>query len=418
MAIFEPIPLPRQTTFLDAFRQAAMTPRMMQEADLKNQNMAITNKYAPQMNEAEIGLKNAQAFENQGRGTNYFGEATSWGHKNALTDAEARYKNFLPGYMNKELGIKQQQADQMGQRFGTVYQYTKLLSTMPAPARAAYLSQNPEAAIELTNALGNQGLQQLMTSPAIGPDNQNALNAQPQGQMGQPAPMNALSAQPQGQPIPAQGGQPQNAILNQGQPQFATSPDLNAEFVKSNQMYANKQLTTNKTRQRAEAGVALETLINTPEVDSAFQTLSKYSGMMGGAKAQLMRATNPEEWATIQNAKEQVIPVLSGSISTLEGFPTSDKGMMQALSYFKQGQQALLNNDPAFMKYINMGKDVLRKESESLQKAANPIYGVDNLPAKNNSEKSTTKYSSEDIAFTAKKYGIPESEVKKKLGMN
>jgi hypothetical protein len=167
-------------------------------------------------------------------------------------------------------------------------------------------------------------------------------------------------------------------------PTFQVTPQSTAQLQKASELSANKDLTTGKTRTRAEAGVALENMLNQPVVRQSFDTLAQYSGLAGQGSAYLKKYTSPEEYANIQSATEQVQRVLAGSIGTLEGYPTSDFGAQQGLKFFKMAQQYIVNNPSAAYDYFNKGLQAVRAESESLQAAASPVFTNDaanRLPA-------------------------------------
>src|SRR5262249_41312425 len=144
-----------------------------------------------------------------------------------------------------------------------------------------------------------------------------------------------------------------NAPIQPTVPQFQATPQSTAQLQKAGELEANAKLTTGKTRTRAEAGVALEAMLNQPVVRQSFDTLAQYSGMMGKGMAYVKRFTNSEEYAKIQSAQEQVQRVLAGSIGTLEGYPTSDFGAQQGLHFFKMAQQYIANNPQAAYNYFN-----------------------------------------------------------------
>ena len=387
MSLFQTIPLPappRSQSIFDAYQQAAMIPKELKAADLKNALSQINVNYLPQNYDAENNLKNAQAshypFLNaltQAQTAAVPSEialrnaqASHIPFLNALTQAQTNYENLLPGFKNRELNIDQQKANQVGSRFGTTFQLRSLLSQMSPPARAAFIANNPGAYNQLVADLGNKASSELITSQQP-PPNSNSLAVNPNAP--QVPNQNALGA-------PA----PQMNQINQPQAQqqipFTTTQQSTDDIQKASQMYTNKELTTNKTRMRAEGGRALENMMQSPLVDQAFNTLAQYSGVIGKGKEQIKRLTNPAEYAKIQSAQEQIEKVLAGSIGTLEGYPTSDFGAQQGLNFFRMAKKFIANDPQAAMQYFNQGRKILSTEARAVQGAANPIFNVNNLP--------------------------------------
>ena len=422
MSLFQTIPLPQPpetSDFLSSFGRAALMPSQLTAANLKNALSQVDLDYAPQKYQSQIDLTNAQAShypflnaltqaQTQAVPSEIalrMAQASHYPFLNALTAAQTNMENQLPGFKNRELDIDQQKANQMGARFGKVYQLTKMLQSMSAPARATYIANNPDAYNDLTTTLGNQATMELINGPQA--QNQNNVLSQPQSP--QQIPQNAIASQnmqnvqfqqpnalmnpalmnpalmnnippqiPQNN-MPMQMQNPQQ-MPSQIPAQFFSTPQSSADLKKASEMEANKKLTTNKTNVRNEGGRALENMMQSPIVEDSFNKLSQYSGLMGQGEAQLKRLTNPKEFVQIQSAKEQVGRMLAGSIGTLEGYPTSDFGAQQGLHFFRMAQQALVNDPAAAKQYFDLGRQALKAEAESVQKAANPIFDVNNLP--------------------------------------
>lgn len=417
-----PLPQPLQPKpFLDVYGQAAMLPKQLKAADLQNALSQIDVNYNPRKFESEIGLRNAQASEfpskielNKAQAAHYpflnalnAAQAAHYPFLNQLTAAQAEYQRQLPGFKQQELGLEQQRLQYLSGRFGNAHQVKGLLMAMPPAARAAFIAQNPESYNTLVSAYGNKAINELLVSPNFGPvvdKNNNALNF---GQLGggRPDYGNVLSninqpQTPQQGASPnslAQGGMPPQQMGMQDQQQqpqtqgyplpvqapvaFNPSPETTALIKKSSEMSANKDLTTNTTRKRAEAGIALEHMMQDPVVDDAFNTMAQYSGFTGSFDALLKKVTDPAEAVKIKSAHDQIKRVLAGSIGILEGYPTSEFGASQGLEFFDLSNKAFLqNNYAAAMDYFERGKRAAEAEAKALQSAANPIFNVNNLP--------------------------------------
>src|SRR5215813_3046091 len=201
--MFSYIPLPEPApsqNILTTMSTASLMPSTLTAANLKNALAQVDLQYAPQKYQADIGLTNAQATQypflnalNQAKtqevpseiALNYaqasrapaqnaldYAQATRVPSQNALDMAQAAYYKAMPK-------IEQQKADQLGARFGQVYQYTKAIMALPVAMRATYIANNPDAYNALLTTLGNTALSQLLTGPQVLP---GGASQQPQVQ--------------------------------------------------------------------------------------------------------------------------------------------------------------------------------------------------------------------------------------------
>ena len=420
--------------------------------------------------------------------------------------AAANLSNVTAQYLPLDSLVKAQNAVNSNQRFGAAYQLRNWLSQLAPAAKAAWIAQNQQQYNDMGAVLGNTQNYNYLTPNIIGKyfPGLNApvpLTPQAQQQVAQQAQQQAAAAIPgaasagmgnlgqylspqQGAPLStqlsqaAQPGQipyanaqpysvpatqvasaaPSQAPANQAQPAsqtpsvippggygFQSSPDITAITKKASEMSANKDLSSGQIRQRADAALAIENQLNDPSMQNAFNVMSKYSGIQGMTNAQLQRVMSPSDWADFTSARDQASKIITGNIQKLESMPTSDQGMKNAQGYFQQAQQALMNNPTAYMKYVQLGRDMLHNSAVSLQSAAQPIFsgpelnrvpvqipyaGTPNITYAPMGGSQTPAYLSPpkikvdskdltdaNINATAKKYGLTPKQVRQKLGV-
>lgn len=416
--------------------------------------------------------------------------------------ASANLSNVTAQYMPLDSLVKAQMAVNSNQRFGAAYQLQQMLSRMPPASRATWEAQNQGQYNDMLATIGNSGTANYITPGIIGQyfPGLNAkvpLTPQAQQQVAQQGQQQAAAAMPGaasagmgnlGQYLSPQQGAPLSAQLSQaaqgtpgqipyanaqpnapqaaqipgvstaqsgvqtpsGVPQggygFQTSPETTNLTKKASEMSANKYLTTGTTDTRYQAAVAIENQLNDPTMQNAFNVMGKYSGYQGMGDAQLQRVMSPNDWASYVSARDQASKIITGNIQKLESMPTSDQGMKNAQGYFQQAQQALMSNSPAYMKYIQLGRDLLHNSALSLQTAAQPIFtgsDINRVPAQTpyagtpqvnyaplggaqtpaSLSPPKIKVDPKDLTdasinATAKKYGITPAQVRKKLGVS
>jgi len=326
--------------------------------------------------------------------------------------ASANLSNVTAQYMPFDSLVKAQNTINSNQRFGWAYQLRNWLNQLPPATKAAWIAQNQQQYNDMGAALGNSQNTNYITPQIVGQyfPGLNArvpLTPQAQQQVAQQAQQQATAAMPGaaaagmgnlGQYLSPKPGVPLSNQLNQAaQPQqptaqvanniapggfgFQSTPDITAITKNASMMAANKDLTTGTTNTRYQAAIAADNLLNSPSVAQGFNTLAKYSGIQGMTDAQAQRILSPQEWANYSSARDQMSSILSGSIKQLESMPTSNAGLENAKNYFQQAQQALMKNAPAYMSYVNQGRQYLDAEAKALQTAANPVFNVNRLPS-------------------------------------
>lgn len=371
MALFGPInPEPQQYML-----KGMSNVEQLQKEHLQNALLQIQKQYMPGMQEAEIGLKHGQEFENRGRGTNYFAEATTAPSKIGLNNAHSGYYNAMTKLMPEEMALKQKQLQQQTSRFGSAYQMAKMLGAMPTAARATWIAQNQEAYAGMMAELGNQS-----------PSQANAPLAQPTA--GTPAPINALT-----QPAQQPGAQPPANALAQGMPQpqaapAATSPRFSpstpeqiAQLQQANNMAANASLTTAGTRRQMEGAIQVENIINDPSVQSQAVNASQYAGAARKGKAALdaLSQQNPAAYEDYLAFKNQTMVLLQNRIKTLDQMGATDKQRDELQGLYNKTMDSLTSNPGQFITQFNKLGGTLDTISQSVQKSASPIANVNRL---------------------------------------
>lgn len=319
--------------------------------------------------------------------------------------ASANLSNITAQYLPFDSLVKAQNTINSNQRFGWAYQLRNWLNQLPPATRATWIAQNQQQYNDMGAALGNSQNTNYITPQIVGQyfPGLNArvpLTPQAQQQVAQQAQQQATAAMPGaaaagmgnlGQYLSPKPGVPLSNQLNQAaQPQqptaqvanniapggfgFQSTPEITALTKKASEMSANKDLSSGQIRQRADAAIAIENQLNDPSMQNAFNIMSKYSGYQGMTNAQLQRVMSPSDWADYTSARDQASKIITGNIQKLESMPTSDQGMKNAQGYFQQAQQALMNNPAAYMKYVQLGRDMLHNSALSLQAASQPIF--------------------------------------------
>jgi hypothetical protein len=381
MAIQLPLqaPLPAQS-WLEAYGKGAQLKNQLQQERIANAISQNTLNYAPQTSEAEIGLKKGQAYENYGRGQNYFEEAKTHPSKSALNYAqasEAPYRNALTAmetkYIPEKYAIERARNERASNRFGEVYQFAKVFGALPAPLKAQYAAANPEAYQAMLQMSGNSALESMGNPMA-------AQQQQPMNALNQPMP------QMQGQQPPNNSGNgvapPENAALSASIPQFAqANPQQNADFKKAAQMTANQALTTAATRRQMEGAIQVENIINDPMVQGQAMNAAKYAGALrkGKAAAAALSQSNPESYEDYLAFKNQTMVLLQNRIKTLDQMGATDKQREELAGLYSKTMDSLTSNPDQFIKQFNKLGTTLDTVARSVQKSAEPMADVNRL---------------------------------------
>lgn len=351
MALFGPINPEPQQYLLKGMGNV----EQLQQEQLKNALLGIQKQYMPQMQEAEIGLKKGQEFENLGRGQNYFAEASIAPNRGRLYDAQAGHFNALTSLAPQELDLKRQQLEQQKNRFGDAYNFSRVVNSLPAEVRAQVISQNPEAFANMVSTFGNAAMQ-----GAYPAQSQNALNAMP----------------------PQNGGTPQNALLNpQTSPFAAPTPQQIADLQKTAQMYTNKKLTTGATQRQMEGAIQVESILNDPTIKQQAIDASQYAGAArkGAAALDALSQQNPAAYENYLAFKNQTMVLLQNRIKTLDQMGATDKQREELMGLYNKTMDSLASNPQQFITQFNKLGKTLDTIGRSVQKSASPIANVDRL---------------------------------------
>lgn len=337
------VPLTAQNPFLTGLQQAMQMHRQMvqQEAQLP-------------LLEAQTGLMQERA--------KYLPVTAAVGAQNALN--------------------RQALLTSMNLRRGPAYQLRQLVMSMPGPARAAWEAQHQTAWNAILAKTAQDNLVQanapdivsgVLRNMGILPSTppHNITSSEPHQEQTQPEKV-ILPSKPIEEPIQAALTDLQSSPTSQEG--FQSTPAQTALTARANEIAANQAVTTTTTRQRAEAGEALEKYLSSPQVKNSFNTLSHFAGHLGEMKSLWDKLANPEAYSQYLSANQQLGSILAGGISQLEGFAKTDHGIKVAVNFFKKAKSLLGTDRQAAIDYFNRGLNLLRERNDSLQATAQPIF--------------------------------------------
>ncbi len=213
------------------------------------------------------------------------------------------------------------------------------------------------------------------TAPIQGslPVPSNPSNASPlSAPSNAPAPSDPSNVPPLPPTVAPPGASVNNAVpgmpnaLTPVDPDKLSDQDFNAR--KDIVLSDIKKTTTAKTFNRIEAGVALENLLNSPQLNNAFDIMQKYQGAYGAGflKEAQGWAQNDPRYQELQSARNQFNGIISGSLSALEGYPSTDHSVKMAKQYFQSAQRNFNMSPEQAKADLAMGKSFARAEVESL----------------------------------------------------
>ena len=268
------------------------------------------------------------------------------------------------GMVNVQAKYLPEKLQQQENRFGPEFQFLKFVQSMPAETRNAFLADHMDEYNQALSSVASRMKQYQQGTPSELPVSDKQKN-------------NLKNLFGDQKDLTVDPEALKNPFRNTAQ-QTQTASNIA-------KMVVNKSLTDAPLRNRYQAAVAASELLKDPAIEDSFKTLAKFSGLEGSIKANRLRLPkslggDPIEYSKIQSARDQLGGVLSGSIKTLEGMPTSNKGLQQALSFFRQSQATLGSDYGAAMSFFNRGKQLLNAEAKSLQKAAEPAYEINRIP--------------------------------------
>lgn len=368
MALFGPInPEPQQNML-----KGMANVEELQKAQIANALARIQEKYAPQMAEAEIGLKHGQEFENRGRGAHYYAEATTAPSRIGLNNAQAGHMNALTKYLPQELALKEKQLQQQTGRFGAAYQMARMLQAMPSAARATWIAQNQEAYAGMMAELGNQipsAINAPLDQPSAPISASNALSQTTPN--GAASPQNALM-QPSAQNMPLPVTNPRFAPAN---------ADQIAQLAKANEMAANAALTTARTRTQMEGAIQLEGYLNDPYIQNQAINAAQYAGALGKGKAAIdaLLQKNPEAYEDYLAFKNSTMVGFRGRFKTLENMGATDEQRKEMYGMYDKTMDALTSNPAQFIIQYNKLGELVDTIARNVQHSASPVANVNRL---------------------------------------
>lgn len=353
----------------------------LEEQLLKNKITGVQAEYAPQTTQSDIMLKQGQAQQ-------------------ALANAE-----YMP--LTAEGKWMQGAGDMLrgGYYNNPAMRLKMMLSSMPEADRAAWIAKNGSTMEGMLDSLAQGGayggVMPLPPMPGMQPHSFNIVDPRTGKQVQEPgdmsmqnqmaAPQQMMQA-PQRRPMQQQlqqGGMPPQMKQAAPQQQMAPQAPVNPAIQKAAQGFnpvqqafnstANKMQSSPQMWERWQAAQAAEEYVNSPDALGAFDTLSRYSGMLGKGKEAAAKYLNADQLAEISSAENQFKLGLSGAIGQLEGFGKTDTALNEGLKYFTLAQTNLQGEKPnyqAAIKYYQKGLDFLQDKTKSLYNATHPLFDV------------------------------------------
>jgi hypothetical protein len=271
-------------------------------------------------------------------------------------------------------------------RFGQAYQMARTLQMMPPAARASWIAQNKDAFTGMLAVLANKVGQQNQTpTPQVLNTSwlQQQLNIPQNNQSSSGLASLAMPSQqqvalpPQNAQAPNTVQQPANSTMT-----FQATPQIADAVGRASQLDANNKLVTTNIRQRLEGAQIFENLQKTPEFQQGLKALAMYPGPGGKTQLAVDMVSNPVRYQQYNAAMQQLLPLVAGSISQMEGFAKTNEGLKTGLNFLKKGMGFAGSDPQAALTYINRGLALLNSEYKSIKSAGQPLYKVDiNTPS-------------------------------------
>jgi hypothetical protein len=368
-----PLPqAPQNRPFLDVFSQAAMLPKQLTAADLKNALSQIDVQYAPQQYQAEIGLKNAQASEFPSKIQLNKAQAAHYPFLNMLNAAQANLTKAQMAEYSPEMIELSKRAKIAQMNYQMALTNSMPLRYTTNMGKELMEQKNVEGGLSPTGLPWGVGQQNVLYNPATDQQPINSLNA-PQ-QMQAPNAQNLLSqiGTPGLANTPTNFNSLAQAPYNQ-QPYQA--PTLAPPGGKSPQDISNqyslktlKETTDTKARERNLFATNIEKTIGfiKPEI------LASYSGVKGKLKFEKDRlnATMGEvspEYMEYNNMIHTTIPLLSEQVRQFYG-ASIQPSMIEKLEQFGRPDFWLTNPDVALSQFKSFEK-ILEAEMDTYRDA-------------------------------------------------
>lgn len=446
-AAIEPQGNPAMRALVPALIQGmklAKEPKMM-DAELQKQQLAnalskLNLQYAPRQNEAELGLTNAKTGF-LGQQSQYYGPdmMSQIGLRNAQTNEMNQESGFIP----LKYALQASNSMRANDRFGNSYQLKAALQNMSPAARGTWIAQNQDA------------YNQMLTDVANGQQSSGSNIVENMVRQSFPSPPTQLTLSPEeknnlvgaGIAKVMQGNNSGNSTMqtlpinSKMQNMFGGStPEQNQQIQLANQMSANNDLTTNYSRKQGEAAAKLDNWLKEaqPQYASAMQNISQYAGLLGKGKKGLdaLKSENPQAYKDYQWFTNTFRTNIDALITQMEGTSITNTQQQDYKKMLSSAVDNLTTDPKSAIEQMNLLWDTIGKISEQRAEIAQPIFkntykdaynyegipspyignqGLGNAAPRNPTNRSS--HTDEDIAFTAKKYGMTIDQVKQKMGI-
>lgn len=362
--------------------ELAYTQAQLPYLQAQTSEIGLKNKYYPQGIQSEIakrladiGLTNMQ--------TKFYPQNVEADIANKLADAE--FRKASTKFMPIEQATHAVDTLRKGSRFGQAYELSTALKNMGTATREAWISQNPDAYMEMVNTLANQSLEkkedfgaQLLNNllKTAFPQESLTLNANDQNKLRESG-----IAQP--------GNIPNISTINQSLPTlpvnpnskkaFSTNPQQSEELKKSLWLSANKELVTAATRRQMEGAIQVENIMNDPELQRKVINASEYAGAVGKGKvfSDALSQSNPSAYEDYLSLVNHDMVLLQNRIKTLDQMGSTDSQREELHGLYEKTMSSSLSNPKQFIEQFNKLGSAIDRIAKAVKKSASPI-GEDN----------------------------------------
>lgn len=392
-------PLP-QRSWLQSYGDASQMGHLLENERIANALKQNELNFAPKRSQAEIGEMDARAFEQRGRGTNYFEEAKVHPSQIRLNDAyasEAPYRNALTAAQTKYLPekytnerIRQQYLER---RFNDSSQLLQFVKSLPDAARSQWINDNKEQYDWLMQNQGNLAInysKNRLNEAGVVPVNQE----QPQGNnaLSQPIgeeniPKNSLNTvgasnippsnvitQPQSQTVAKQEVEKATST-----PQFKALPPEEQEKQKLTfQRIANNKQVSQPGRFRAESATTMEKFLydNQEKYVPRIENAVKYAGVIGKGKKAIdaMKAESPKAYLDYKWFKSDFTTTMANSVKQMEKLTGDQKQREELRDFFDKAVETMDVDPKGAVKLINMTINTMQDIASATINDAEPSY--------------------------------------------
>lgn len=433
----------------------------IRELELKNAGLETTNKYSPFINEANLkktDLENkveelkakyyAQEkeaainkinLENIGLGiANQYASSEKEANlkkinlENQLDELKAKYYapekeatinkiNLESKFIPFDMALKAENAKNKNTRFGTAYQFARMLGQLPMAARAKYIADNASEVSDMLNTLGNKTLQ----DQAEEEEKNNIISKIISEYFPNVSEQNTLPISDKNKQIlqnnaPAPFQIDTNFLSNQ-QPdesnrKFKTTPESVDSLKETILNEANRRLTTAATQRQAEGAQQLELAMNDKDFLRRADNAFKYAGAIGKGKSFVdqLNQKNPDSYIDYDTFRKRDMLLMESRLKALDQIGTTDKQREMLEEMFDVVKSDFASNPERAKKYFNGLVDSINNISRSVIKSAQPVAATNRYGGENK-QTYLKGFSNEDVEYTAQQMGLSIEETVERL---